>query len=130
MSYSWLPPLLNEIADVAGVEAALALADARGGSRVSIPAKAADTHWLVETLGRDSADKICEHFRSGYGGSVIDLPVGPSSSANATRKKVDQMIRDGVSADKIAQITRVHRTTVFRRKSKLRPCDNQPDLFE
>ena len=104
MSYSWLPPLLNEIADVAGVEAALALADARGGSRVSIPAKAADTHWLVVTPGRDSADKTCEHFRSGYGGSVIDLPVGPSASANATRKKADQMIRDGVSADKIAQI--------------------------
>ncbi|WP_224825615.1 hypothetical protein [Cognatishimia sp. MH4019] len=130
MSYSWLPPLLNEIADIAGIDAAIAISNVRGGSRVSIPAKAPDGHWLVDAVGRESADKICEHFRSGYGGAVIDLPVGPKSAANETRKKVDQMIRDGVSADKIAQTMNVHRTTVFRRKAKLSPDENQPDLFD
>ena len=138
MSYSWLPPLLSEIAEVAGLEAALAMADARGGSRVSIPARASDDHWLVVTLGREAADRICAHFRAGYGGSVIDLPLGPSSSANATRRSVDRMIRAGASANQIALAVRVHRSTVFRRKGKLQksqpgkdqPGKDQPDLFD
>ena len=39
-----LPPLLNEIAEVAGVVAALAIAEARGGTRVHLPARAPDGH--------------------------------------------------------------------------------------
>ncbi|PIE13807.1 MAG: hypothetical protein CSA70_03570 [Rhodobacterales bacterium] len=137
MSYSWLPPLLNEIADVAGLDAALAMADARGGSRISIPARVGANHWLVETVGKDAADKICAHFRTGADGQmgkVLDLPLRPDLDLAKRRKKIDQMIERGVSADKIAVATRTHRTTVFRRKAKMKtgeiPNDPHPDLFD
>lgn len=137
MSKTWLPPLLNEIADVAGLDAAIAISDARGGSRVTIPAKVKDDHWLVRACGKEAAEKLCDHFRSGNQGATIDLPVGPTSSANALRRKVDQMIRDGVSANQIAQRAGVHRTTVFRRKASILPADrvarsdeNQLSLFD
>lgn len=136
MSYTWLPPLLNEIADVIGVEATLVLCKKRGGARLSIPAKAKDDHWLVDAIGREATDKLCEHFRSGYGGTTIDLPVGPYSAAHDTRRRVDDMIRAGLSINEIAHTTRVHRTTVIRRKANLDPTTirkasgNQPDLFD
>lgn len=135
MSYSWLPQTLDEIAQIAGVEAALSLADARGGSRISIPSRVKTDHWLIKTVGKEAADKICEFYRTGYNGTkgaVIDLPTGPSSSASKTRRKVDAMIRDGVSADKIAVSAGVHRNTVFRRKRKMKlpEYNPQPDLFD
>jgi len=129
MSYTWLPPLLNQIADVAGLDAALALANARGGSRVSFPAKLPKEHWLIDCVGHDAAALICEEFRGGNYGGQVDLPVGPTGSANAVRRAVDQMIKDGMSADQIAMKMKVHRTTVFRRKANLCLKDNQPDLF-
>lgn len=137
MSFTWLPPLLNTIADVAGNEAALALARARGGSRVSIPARAKDDHWLVEVVGREAADKICDHFRVGTNGTgvALDIPTGPESPMNKlldnNRKSIDQMLADGVSVDLIARRVRVHRTTVFRRKAKTGIVDTrQSDLFD
>lgn len=141
MTYTWLPPLLNEIADVAGMDAALAMARARGGSRISIPAKCPPDHWIVQACGPDAAQKICDHFRVGNKGAVVDLPLGPNGSAEATRRRVDQMIRDGVPADQIARDAGVHRTTVFRRKHVVayvdaktgtigKRDDRQPSLFD
>ncbi len=130
MSYTWLAPLLNQIAEVAGLEAALALAAERGGSRVSFPARLPQKHWLIDCVGKEAAELICEEFRGGNYGAAVDLPVGPTGTANALRRDVDRMIRDGVSPDQIAMKMKVHRTTVFRRKANLGLKDNQPDLFD
>ena len=55
MSYDWLPPLLAEIAEVAGLDAALALASARGGSRITIPAHPRADHWFARAVGMEAA---------------------------------------------------------------------------
>lgn len=135
MNYDWLPPLLAEIADVAGLPAALALAEARGGSRITIPARPGPDHWIVKTLGPDAAEQLCAHFRTGVGGTkgaTLELPVGPSGSAASIRARIDAMLREGVSADRIAVSMRVHRTTVFRRKARIEaPGDpRQLGLFD
>ena len=130
MSYSWLPPLLNTVADVAGLEAALALADARGGSRVSFPAKPPKGHWLIDCVGQSEAELICEHFRGGNSGRAVDVPVGPVSAANVVRRQIDQMLRAKVSPDEIAMKLKVHRTTVFRRKANLEPEGKRPDYLQ
>jgi hypothetical protein len=136
MSFSWLPPLLAEIAEVAGLEAALAMADQRGGSRISLPARPGPNHWLVQAVGPEAAKAICKHFRtgaSGSGGAVLDLPCRPDLTKLRRAQKVDQLIASGLSADTIARETGAHRTTVFRRKARLQdgaaPSD-QPDLFD
>lgn len=137
MSFSWLPPLLNEIADVAGVDAALALADARGGSRVTIPAKLKADHWLNEVVGPEAAEKLCKHFRVGLErqkGAQLDIPLGPKSPLNSllhtNQRKIDEMLSAGIRPDEIARTLKVHRTTVFRRQALLRdPPPKTPDLF-
>lgn len=131
MSYEWLPPLLAEIAEVAGLDAALALAEARGGSRITIPAYPRADHWFAQTVGMEAAKQISDHFRVGNSGAVVELPVGPSGAQAATRRRIDAMLRLGVSADRIAREVRVHRTTVFRRKASMDDDDpRQGRLFD
>jgi len=128
----WLPPLLNEIADVIGTSATLTLAHDRGGSRIYIPAKVTPDHWLVDLIGLDAAEKLADHYAVNGGGQTVDLPVGPSSSAEQVRKRVDELLRENVSADEIARTVKVHRTTVFRRKRDLdlpKTDPRQGDLF-
>ncbi len=138
MSYSWLPPLLAEIAEVAGLDAALALAEARGGSRITIPARPRPDHWFAQTVGMEAAEKIAEYYRVGYGGAqgaTVTVPVGPDGGTaralRLQRSKIDAMIREGLSADRIAREVRVHRTTVFRRQAALGRRDTrQGKLFD
>ena len=59
MSPSWLPVILREIADSAGLEAALKLAEAKGGTRIYVPKTSGARHWLTELLGRPAADAVC-----------------------------------------------------------------------
>ena len=138
MSYTWLPPLLAEIAEVAGLDAALALAEARGGSRITIPARPRPDHWFARAVSMEAAEKIAEYYRVGYGGTkgaTITVPVGPDGGTaralRLQRTKIDAMIREGLSADRIAREMRVHRTTVFRRQAALDRRDTrQGNLFD
>lgn len=134
MTKVWLAPLLNEIADVAGLPAALLIAEVRGGSQVYIPARPASDHWLTQTVGPEAAEAICAHFRvDGTRGATLVIPAGPESGMNSIGRRVDTLLKQGVSVDEIARQVKVHRTTVFRRKANLNlPSNNdpnQPDLF-
>lgn len=61
------PPLLAEIADVIGVDAALRLSEVKGGRGVYIPAHAAPDHWLSKLIRHDLTNALCEYFRVGNG---------------------------------------------------------------
>lgn len=127
MSFDWLPPLLAEIAEVAGLDAALAVAAARGGSRATIPARPRPDHWLTQAVGAEAAQQICDHFRVGNSGAVLEIPVGTQAQK---QRRIDEMLREGVSADKIARQLQVHRTTVFRRKASGGHDPRQGSLFD
>ncbi|MGA8169798.1 MAG: hypothetical protein WB816_03015, partial [Methylocystis sp.] len=68
-SHDYLTGVLREIADLfpenpgEGLRAALAIAEARGGTEAHFPARAPDDHWLTRAVGREAADRICAHFR-------------------------------------------------------------------
>lgn len=61
-SFAGLPSVLREIAEVAGLDAALQLAREHGGTDISIPRKVHADHWLVRCVGSAAAQKICQHF--------------------------------------------------------------------
>ena len=125
MSYSWLPPVLAEIADIAGLDAAMALAEARGGQRVFIPASAGPDHWLVRTVGETAASLICEHYRGGTNGETIDVPAGPASSYRKQARKIRQMIDGGASSNEIVRATGLVFRTVTRHRARARSADNR-----
>ncbi|MBZ0164586.1 MAG: hypothetical protein K8H74_17970 [Notoacmeibacter sp.] len=128
--HSWLPALLAEVAQVAGLDAALKLAEVRGGTEVYIPAAAPDDHWLTEAVGRRAADALCAHFTGSGPGCRLELPLGPAGTAAQIRRKVDRMIAEGHSESAIALATGYTGRGVRLRKARTRPGDDaQGDMF-
>ena len=65
--------LRAELAGILGPQGLAALAAARGGRRIYVPARIRDGHWLVELLGREAAEALA--FRCG--GCRLDIPRRP-----------------------------------------------------
>jgi hypothetical protein len=128
MRYVWLANLYREIAEGAGLEAALGLARARGGLRISVPRNPRAAPWLTAAMGEKGAALICDL----YGGELIDLPADPVSGQgrNARARRIREAIREGkLSANEIAAMAAVTRRAVFKAKAQLRETSPQPDLF-
>lgn len=114
-----LPGVLAEIAEVAGEDAALALARALGGTQVYIPPVPANDHWLCRLIGRAEAHAVCERLTCGVGPRRVDLPIGPASPAAQLRAQVDAMLHEGRSERDIALATRYTTSAIRKRKAKL-----------
>ncbi len=131
--YHYLPPLLDEIAQVAGLRAALALSCDYGGGRVYIPARVGETHWLVRCVGREAADKICAHFsatihnereRSSHGVALI-VPLGDHAFYQRARAAAERLTDDGKSQNEIARQIGVSIRTVRRVQARKRDIDRR-----
>lgn len=142
-SFAGLPELLAEIAEVAGLEAALALAKAKGGQRVYIPAHPRVGNWLVEAVGLEAAEKICEHFRTydpdgerhSEHSTAVVVPLGPERSLmKRALSELDKHLAAGLSARDAAQRAGLHERTAFRARRRMKDAAKsrvaEPDLFE
>lgn len=118
--HPWLPAVLAEIAEVAGLEAALALAGARGGTEIYVPPSVDADHWLVETAGAEAAAAICRHFAGNGHGCRLEIPLGPKGAAARLRRQVDRMIAEGKSEREIALATGYSGRGVRMRKARQR----------
>lgn len=114
-----LPGVLGEIADVAGEAAALALAEARGGTQVYFPPIPAEGHWLCSLIGREAAIAVCDRLTCGVGPLRVDLPLGPAGHTAKARAKIDAMLRDNRSERDIAMATGYPIRSIRRRRAKL-----------
>lgn len=123
---SWpdLPPLLAEIAEVAGIDAALAIAEAKGGQAVIIPTRLRDDHWLVQLVGMEKAEKLCAHFTSGYRRQKLSIPLGPAGSFLQERRRRARVMADaqagGASANQIAVKAGITERSVRRFRARQR----------
>ncbi len=128
--FTFLPAVLAEIAEVAGLVPAIQIAKAKGGQRVTFPAKLKDGHWLIEAVGIDAARVICAHFATDVGGIDIDIPFGPTSTRARRKRQISELIGQGKSANQIARVVQVDRRTVFRHKKAAGDDSNgQGSLF-
>lgn len=118
-----LPSIIAEIAEVAGMDAAWALARAKGGQQVFIPAKAKPDHWLPRLVGMEAAEAICKHFSTNYRGVDILIPMAVAWRRHEILSKA---LSDGVPVDKAAALAGVHRRTVFRHRRRNK---DQGELF-
>ena len=114
-----LPGILAEIALVAGEDAALAIAAARGGTQIYVPPVPDAGHWLSRLVGHQSALKIGDRLTCGVGGMRVDLPLGPRGHAAQIRARVDRLIGEGRSERDIALATGYTVRGVRRRKALL-----------
>lgn len=130
---SWLPAVLADIAEVAGIDAALALAERYGGTRRKIPAFAPDGHWLVECVGRPAADAICAQFRQGAGarqfGQEVLIPLGPTGTMRAARRRMVQALENCATAREAAIAAGMHERSAFRMRKRIKDSGGQGSLF-
>jgi hypothetical protein len=126
-----LPGVLAEIASVAGEAAALAISARVGGTRVYIPAHAGDDHWLVDTVGREAADKITALLH-GDRYEIPTLGVGAYRGFRmAIARRVHDLDKAGKSAPQIAREAGLTQRAVHRHRAAHRGGDKggQGSLF-
>ncbi|EAU40181.1 hypothetical protein FP2506_11512 [Fulvimarina pelagi HTCC2506] len=130
-----LPALLEEIAEVAGEEAAMKLAAAHGGTRRYIPGDASDGHWLPRLVGREAANRICAHFshmdeQGNPVGQQVLLPLGATGSLRDARRRAAKCIANGGSAADAARAAGLTERTAYRIRRRMKAADDrQGDLF-
>jgi len=122
-AFAYLPPTLADIAREAGLPAALKLMREKGGTKVFIPKRAPDDHWLVLLVGREAADRLGAYYASGQ----VFIPVGDRSSHRAylrqRRQAVADLVENGSSLNTVALETGMHARSVSRHKARLREDD-------
>jgi hypothetical protein len=122
-----LPGVLEEIAEVAGEAAALAIAARHGGRRVYFPAvrkllDGYESYWLVECVGIELARKICAHFEVDGRGQRIDIPLHVGGSyrqfVRSVAQRVHALDREGKSSTEISQQLGLTQRTVHRHRAR------------
>ncbi|MGO8738604.1 helix-turn-helix domain-containing protein [Rhodoblastus sp.] len=116
--YPYLPGILAEIAEAAGLPAALALAEKFGGSQVYIPGKPPE--WLIVLVGSEAAEKISAHFRVRQAGDRLLIPLGPNNFYAKARRRAAEMTAQGASAREIALALGIHERSVKRARASAR----------
>ncbi len=103
-----LPPVLAAIARVAGEAAALKIAEAHGGTRVTLPV-GPGSNWLTTLVGREAAAAIVEELGAAR---RVDIPIGPEAGYLGSRRGFIQKLRERTDAgDTAPQIARALGTT-------------------
>ncbi|SMH42248.1 helix-turn-helix domain-containing protein [Mesorhizobium australicum] len=113
---SWFSPLLNRIADVAGVRAALMLGREKGCQTVYIPRRFGPQHWLPKLVGDDAAAALAKEF----GGSKIDIPPALVGQKRKRRAAIAEMTENGYSIARITRALGVAKSTVKDHRRRLR----------
>lgn len=127
-----LPSVLNDIAMIAGEEAARRVADAVGGTLVYLPPHPGPDHWLAKLIGIEAARKIADHFTAGVGPRRLEIPLGDVGFLASTQARCDAMLLAGRSERDIALALRYTIRGVRKRRARLKAMRDhrQGDLFQ
>jgi len=120
-----LPGALGEIAEVAGLQAALAVAEAVGGTRVDLPARLPETHWLIDVVGREAAAAIVARFRVANaegrerGARYLYIPFGPTAGTlRAARRRMARALDEGATVAEAARHGGLSERAAYRLKAR------------
>ena len=108
-----LPPLLAELAQVLGLRAALALAEAFGGQQIYVPRAPGKRHRIVKAIGAEAAALLARH----YAGNRLDMPFAHAHSRairNAQMAKMAGQLGRAETAKRLGMHTRSVRRIVNR----------------
>lgn len=120
-----LPGVLAEIAELIGEAGALAIAARVGGTRIYLPARIDNDHWLVAAIGMVPAVKLCAHFAvDSKRGARIEIPLAIGSGyrqyLRAVQQRIHQLDQDGFSVSQIARKVGTTERAVHRARAKHR----------
>jgi DNA-binding NarL/FixJ family response regulator len=114
MSSAPLPQILAEVAEIAGLDAALRLAQARGGRRLYVPQK--PTPDFVAEIGEPAALALSKL----YANETISVPLGPTGAVKQAKRAVHEALARGLSAGDAARVAGVTERTVYNHRARRR----------
>ncbi|MND22338.1 hypothetical protein D3C80_127140 [compost metagenome] len=117
-----LTGLLGRIADAAGVKAALALAEARGGREMALSSRPDGV--LASIVGAQAALAIVQEIGVGK----VTIPMAHLRGQRGRREAAARMLRAGAKISQVAEAVDVHERTVYRLKGN-RDADTTGSLF-
>jgi Mor family transcriptional regulator len=120
-----LPPTLRRIAEVAGVPAAVRLAEEYGGTRKYFPLNPAEGHELAEVLGLEAAVALAEHF----GLEEVDVPRATAALRRLRDEEIQHRLACGDSTNTVARAFGVSWRHVYRIKARQPADDRQENLI-
>ena len=109
-----LPHILQEVADIAGLGAALQLARAYGGRELYVPQR--PTPKLVGEIGQKAADALAQL----YPNENIMVPLGPEGALKRARKIAAEALARGASAGEAALLSGFTERTMYNHKARRR----------
>lgn len=120
-----LPDFLAEVAGLIGMQAALTLAEAKGGELVYIPSNPKADHWLSLLIGSDAANVVGMHFSqtSFSGERMVRIGYNVTVPLAAQFRKwtlFELCCQEGLSGNETARRVGVHIRTVRRWHAKRR----------
>lgn len=124
-----LPEVLRLVAEATSFACAMKLAQACGGTRVYIPARPKEHHWLVKLLGQSDATRVAEALVPAQSGMDILIPMGSHASLAAKHRRAACLIDNGHSKRETARAVGLHQRSVERLAARMGQNANQDDLF-
>lgn len=121
-----LPGALGQVAEAAGLDAALALAEAHGGTTIHIPEIPRRNSVLVKAIGPRAADAVIRALGPGR----LLVPLGPTGGWRRTRRTIGRLLDAGHSHQAIARQVGCHVRTVERCAAERRGDARQGSLFD
>jgi hypothetical protein len=119
-----LPGVLQEIADIVGEAAAIAIASHAGGTRIYFPANLTVDHWLPLTIGLGPAMKLCAHFAiEERRGQRIDIPLYVGGTYSQMIRAIAERVHkldadDDESSQTIARKLGITQRSVHRHRAR------------
>jgi len=113
------PGVLGEIVEAAGLDTALKIASAVGGTRVYIMARPPADNWLSRLVGHQAALAIGKAIAPGNGGIDLLIPMGPNHSNAQRWRLMHELIDKGMSKREIARRCGFHERTVQYHRNRL-----------
>ncbi|KAA6405045.1 helix-turn-helix domain-containing protein [Candidatus Tokpelaia sp.] len=122
--YAHMPEILQEIANIAGIEATEAIMRSFGGRNIYIPGHIARAQWMVELCGEAAARKLIDHFTFDGRGATYLIPMGERATK---QKKLAEYLKQGLSPPAAAKRAGVHMRTAYRARKNIKD-DRQLDV--
>jgi Mor family transcriptional regulator len=95
----YLPPILQEIAELIGLQATLVLVKSYGGTRLYVPKRFDSDHPIVKLIGHEQAARFFEKFG---GQDQFDFPKGEIAVKAARDKQIRGQRADGATHARLA----------------------------
>lgn len=116
-----LPGILQDVAELAGIQKALELARRYGGTQISISDDSDSV--LVQVIGQEAAARLVERRSR----EKVMVPMANVRGQRGRQATARQMLDRGASVRDVALACDIHERTVFRLKAAPEPV---ADLFD